>query len=124
MAEQNVTPIGAMLGSERLYDEHLPPPPQNLYPDPPPEPPKPRFASKLVPRGKPRKQPPQPTQEVAPKPTWADVNWRNIAGNALELAGIAAITAGCALIAIWLALIVGGVLLVLLGVATGMNVTQ
>lgn len=117
MANEDVTPIGLRLGSERLYDENLP----NLEPVEAPPPPAPK---RRIPKGKRRKLPPPPAPELAVAPKRADVNWPNITSNALELLGIAAITAGCAMIAAWLAFVVGGILLCVLGVAIGMNVTM
>lgn len=118
--EENVTPIGQRLGSERLYDERLPPPPQNLTPISPPVAPK-RLGR--TPKGKPRSQPPQATGERPTPATRPDVNWRNTTSSLMELLGVALITVGCGMIAFWLAFVVGGALLVVLGVATGRNVT-
>lgn len=113
-----MVPVGERLGTERLYDEYTPPP-------------DPAYASELPkpkpkgrPRGKARKQPPKPTPEVAAAGQQKDVDWRGIGSSWLEVAGIVAITVGCAMIAPWLAFVVGGVLLVILGVATGLNVTK
>jgi len=117
---EHVTPIGERLGSERLYDENLPPPPETLWPTPVVDEPKPKARR---PRGKVRKQPPPPVPEVPGTAKRPDVNWRDLGANALQLTGVAAITVGCAMIAAYLAFIVGGILLVVLGVAIGMNVT-
>jgi len=120
---ENGVPIGDRLGTERLYEQLEPgltlPPPAlpNLQAVPPP----PRPKGK---REKRAKQPPAPTPDRAAQAKLADRNWRNISSNCLELAGIVAITAGCALIATYLAFIVGGILVVVLGVAIGLQVTD
>jgi hypothetical protein len=110
--EDDVIPIGGRLGSERLYDEHLPP-----LPPPQPEP-------VVKPRGKRRKAakpPPHPPRERPPAGESKAPNWREIGSNTLEIAGIMAITVGSWLIAAWLGLIVLGLCLILLGVATGIQ---
>ena len=123
---QEDTPIGDRLGSERLYDEYQPPPIGQVlsFAVPQPSPDKPRPTGK---RGRRKQQPMQPPTPVETSPVQAkqaDVNWRGIISSTLEIAGIAAITAGCALIAPFVALIVGGILVTVLGVATGWNVTN
>lgn len=123
MAEDSM-PVGERLGSERLYDEHTLPPvgrgalfvvesPEVVDP--------PKVAEKPK---QPPKQPPAPKRKRPPRRKWADLNWRGFASTCLELAGIVAITVGCALIAAWLAFIVCGILLTVLGVATGLEVTK
>lgn len=114
-------PIGERLGSERLYDPNLP--------VPPPIRPITEFDTVVRRRGRPRgkrtKNAPTPPQavlsNVPAESKKAEVNWRDFVANALQLTGIVAITVGCGLIALWLALVVGGVALVVLGVATGLN---
>jgi hypothetical protein len=111
-------PIGERLGSERLYDPNLPPirPPTELDTV---------VRRRGRPRGKRTKNAPTPPQavlsNVPAESKKAEVNWRDFVANALQLTGIVAITVGCGLIALWLALVVGGVALVVLGVATGLN---
>jgi hypothetical protein len=121
VAEDNVTPIGERLGSERLYAEDMavPPPPTTWTRDSMP----PGFAISAY-DGEldeepppPANPPPQPGAERGTTAKLADVNWRNFVGNCLEIAGITAITAGSWLIAAWLGLVVLGVCLILLGVA-------
>jgi hypothetical protein len=123
MTDDSVIPVGQRLGSERLYtpggavDATIP-----LLPEPDPvAPAKPARARKPKKQGLP---PPAVAPERPIEAQRADVNWRNIVSSVLELVGIAAITAGCALIHLWLALIVGGIALVALGVATGLDVTK
>lgn len=130
LGEDDSTPVGQRLGSERLYDEHSMPPPiggtmppvgrGNLQAVPPPVRPKTK-------REKQAKQPPTPPSNRPAQAKQADENprdWRGFISSCLEVAGIVAITAGCAFIALWLALVVGGILLAILGVATGWNVVE
>jgi hypothetical protein len=120
----DLRPVGERLGSQRLYDEYLPDTPpelNNLQPVAGQTPQKPKVRR---PRGKQRKQPQTPPQQSPVPAKQATANWREISSTALELTGVVAITVGCALLAVWLAFVVGGILLVLLGVATGWNVTE
>lgn len=120
VSAESTTPVGERLGSERLYQEpngavEIPvdggvsvAPKSRKEPKPPPA----------------AKQPTAPVQEKPVAAKRADVNWRGFISNLLEIVGIIAITAGCALIHLWLSFIVGGILLVILGVATGLEVTS
>lgn len=122
-------PVGERLGSERLYEQSIPTlPGGGLFAVPPmdgPSQPKPPTERpKREKQEKQAKQPPAPTQKSPTLAKLADVNWRGLTSSCLEIAGIAGITAGCALIALWLAFVVGGILLVVLGVAMGLQVTK
>lgn len=131
MSSNEGTPVGERLGSERLYEQSVAPVAAETMPpvgrgslfavSEPPATPKAEKVAKPV---KQAKQPPAPVKDGATQRKWADLNWRGYVSSLLELLGIAAITAGCALIAPYLALIVGGILLVVLGVATGFDVTK
>lgn len=137
----SMTPVGERLGSERLYEQNIPtlpgsfggslfavPQPPDAPPDDaPPESKQPAARAKRERRDKRVKRakpPPAPTQKSPTLSKLADVNWRGFVSSCLEVAGIAAITAGCALIAPIVGFIVGGILLVVLGVATGLQVTK
>lgn len=115
-------PVGERLGSERLYGEYdekqAPPPPVQLL----------NSAALGKPRGKPRREraakpAPVPVKDSAAQPESVDRNWRAIISTLLELIGIAAVTAGCWGIEWYVGAIVGGILVVLLGVALGLEVT-
>ena len=96
--DPNVTPIGARLGSQRLYAP--PDAPDDYQPG--------RRASRPAPA-----PPPSPPAVAAHGATM-------LGSTVLELAGITTLTVGCYLIAPFVGLIVAGLCLILLGVALGM----
>jgi hypothetical protein len=142
---EDVIPIGARLGSERLFTEPpffgeqvgpqldprtWEPMAEHMEPDPPerrdvPDAPErkdmPRPEHRDPRKRKPAKQPHREGREGRLAATQASGKWRNIVGNCCEIAGIASISAGSFQIAAWLGLIVLGVCLILLGVATGVQ---
>ena len=104
--DENVTPIGERLGSERLYRQEFPADDEGMF-----------FGSKPVKAPKPVAGPP-PSPEAST--VGARPSRRGWMSTVLELAGITVLAVGCWLLLPAIGLIVAGLCLILYGVAVGL----